>query len=211
KIYSLLESYFAHREGIADLDLDSTYKAYLDKALAAEDRRGFDLATLEFIARLRNKHTQFDDKWLRRNYGQPLGFWVAPVEGKWAITWTGDDRLKKGDVVRAIDGVEIEAFIRDKQRFIAASSERIARSVVFDRTYLFPRGFALELEDGRKVVIERGKPAEVPAANGTRPPTSEGHWVTEGSVGYIKIPGFNNANFERSAVEFIRKYRGSKC
>src|SRR5262245_1491984 len=138
KIYSSVEAYFAHRAGIAGLDLDAAYKAYLERALAAKGRREFDLATLEFVAQLRNKHTQFDDQWLRRNHGQPLGFRVIPVEGKWAVVSARDARLKKGDVVRAIDGIDVEAFVRDKQRYINASSERGARNLVFDRAYLFP-------------------------------------------------------------------------
>ena len=210
RIYSSIECYFAHRAGIADLDTDSAFRSYLDKALTAKGRLEFDLATQEFIARLRNKHTQFDDRWLYRNHGQPLGFWVAPVEGKWVITRAHDDRLRRGDVIRAIDGVAIETFVRDKRRYIAASSERIARSLLFDRAYLFPRRFALELEDGRKIAIERVAPSDAPAQE-ARAPASEGRWVTEGSVAYIKIPGFNHANFEKTAIEFVGRYRGSQC
>jgi carboxyl-terminal processing protease len=210
RIYSSIECYFAHRAGIADLDVERAYRSYLDKALTAKGRREFDLLTLGFVARLRNKHTQFDDRWLHRIYGQPFGFRVAPVEGKWVITWARDDRLKRGDVVRAVDGVDVEAVVRDKQRYIAASSERNARSLVFERAYLFPRRFALELEDGREVVIERGTAAEVPAQE-ARAPASAGRWLIEGSVGYIKIPGFNDPNFERTAIECVRRYRGSRC
>src|SRR5262249_40435492 len=155
--------FFAHRAGTANLDIDAAYKAYLGKALAAKGRREFDLATLEFIAGLRNKHTQFNDQWLNQKHGQPLGFGVLPLEGKWAISWTRDKRLITGDIVRAIDGVAIEAFVQDKQRYIAASSRRSARSLVFDRAYLFPQRFTLEMEDGRKVTLQRGAPDKVPA------------------------------------------------
>src|SRR5262249_18841474 len=81
RIYAAIQTYFARRTGVPDLDLDAAYKAYLDRGLGAKDRREFDLATLEFIAQLRNKHTQFDDQWLRQRYGQPLGFGALPVEG----------------------------------------------------------------------------------------------------------------------------------
>jgi carboxyl-terminal processing protease len=210
KIYSCVESFFAHRAGTANLDIDAAYKAYLGKALGAKGRREFDLATLEFIAGLRNKHTQFNDQWLNQKHGQPLGFGVLPLEGKWAISWTSDKRLKTGDIVRAIDGVAIEAFVQDKQRYIAASSRRSARSLVFDRAYLFPQRFSLEMEDGRKVTLERGAPGKVPAPE-ARMPAADGRWLSEGSVGYVKIPGFNDPNYEKTALDFVRKYHGAHC
>jgi carboxyl-terminal processing protease len=206
KIYSAIETYFAHREGVAGLDLDAAYRAYLDGAMAAKGRREFDLATLEFVAKLRNKHTQFDDEWLRREYGQPLGFSALPVEDRWVIASARDDRLKKGAVVRAIDGVDITTFVRDRQKYVAASSERGARALVFDRAYLFPRRFTLELEGGRKVELERGALDRGPAEE-ARPPASAGRWLSTGAVGYIKVPSWNDARYEESAIELVRKYR----
>jgi carboxyl-terminal processing protease len=210
KCYSALEIYFAHRDGVPELDLDAAYKEYLERAMRARGRYEFDLATLEFVALFRNKHTQFNDQWLLREYGQPLGFQVAPAEGKWTITRTRDNRLSKGDVIRSIDGKDIEAFIHDKQRYIAASSERSTRSLVFDRSYLFPRHFTLELEDGRKISIERNNPDQG-QTQALRVPASEGRWLSEGSVGYIKISSFNDANFEKTAIELVKNYHGAKC
>src|SRR5258708_14882519 len=108
KIYSSIQIYFAHKSGIADLDFEAAYKSYLDKAMGTKGRREFDLATLEFVAKLRNKHTQFDDVWLRRKYGQPLGFWVLPLEGKWVVISARDNGLRRGEVARGSAGVESE-------------------------------------------------------------------------------------------------------
>jgi carboxyl-terminal processing protease len=159
---------------------------------------------------LRNKHTQFQDQWLQQRHGQPIGFGVWPVEAKWAVTWTRDPRLTKGDIVQAIDGTDIHAFIRDKQRHVAASSERSAQSLIFDRPYLFPQRFTLELEGGRRVSINR-EATNNPPAQEARPPAAEGRWLAEGSVGYIRIPGFNDPNFEKTALGFVRNYRDAKC
>ena len=209
KIYSAIQLYFAHQPGIADLDFEGAYKSYLDKAMGAKDRREFDLATLEFVAKLRNKHTQFDDQWLRQKYGQPMGFWVLPLEGKWVVISARDNELRKGDVVRAIDGVDIEAFVRDKERYVNASSERSAQSLVFDRTFLFPSNFTIDLEDGRKISIERSE-APKSAVRDARAPASEGRWLLEGVIGYIKIPAFNDPNYERTAIEYVKQYEGAK-
>jgi carboxyl-terminal processing protease len=212
KIYAAIQTYFAHGSGVPKLDLDVAYKSYLDQALGAKDRREFDLATLEFIAQLRNKHTQFDDQWLRRTHGQPLGFGVLLVEDKWVISRTRDSRLKPGDVVRAIDGVDVEEFVGAKQKYINESSERGARNLVFDfdRTYLFPRRFTLELEDGRKLKIDRRDPDKDSAPN-SRLRASEGRWLSEGTVGYIKIPAFNDPSYERTAIGLVKEYRGARC
>ncbi len=209
KIYSSIQVYFAHKSGIPDLDFDAAYKSYLDKAMGAKGRREFDLATLEFVAKLRNKHTQFDDQWLRQKYGQPLGFRVLVLEGKWAVMSARNNGLRKGDVVRAIDGVDIEAFVRDKERYVNASSERSARSLVFDRAFLFPSNFRIDLEDGRKISIERSE-APKSAVRDARAPASEGRWLLEGVIGYIKIPAFNDPNYERTAIEYVKQYEGAK-
>jgi hypothetical protein len=68
KIYSLIPTFFAHWKG-TDLDLDAAYRAYLNKILSSNDRRQFDLATMEFVAKLRNGHTGFWDPWFIDHYG----------------------------------------------------------------------------------------------------------------------------------------------
>jgi carboxyl-terminal processing protease len=206
KIYSCIQLYFAHQPEGADFD--SSYKAYLKQALAANDRREFDLATLEFIAKLRNKHTQFDDQWLQQEYGQPLPFSALFLEGKWVITSSQNTQLKRGDVIRSVDGVAVEALSKDIRRFINASSERSANNLVFDRPYLFPKRFTLEVEDGRKIAIERTQPQAAMSSPG--PPASEGRWLSEGSVGYIKITAFNDPKYEKTAIALVNHYRTAK-
>ena len=65
---------FAHWEGVPGFDLDQAHRAYVEEALAAPGRLGFDLATLRFVAGLRNGHTAFSDDWLWSAHGAPLGF-----------------------------------------------------------------------------------------------------------------------------------------
>jgi hypothetical protein len=37
------------------------------------------LASIEFVASLRNGHSGFEDSWLNEHYGRPLGFYVRPM------------------------------------------------------------------------------------------------------------------------------------
>src|SRR5260370_27975017 len=51
KIYSSLQLYFAHWCGIPEFDLETEYRAYLNRALNTKGRLDFHFVTLEFIAR----------------------------------------------------------------------------------------------------------------------------------------------------------------
>lgn len=75
KIYATILQYFGHWQAVPDLKLDVVYRRYLDQAVASDDRFAFDLATMEFMAHLRNGHSDFGDPWLWKAHGQPLGFW----------------------------------------------------------------------------------------------------------------------------------------
>src|SRR5438309_11759580 len=85
KIYASIPIYFAHWQGVRDLDLDAAYKEYLKGATSAETRWDFDLLTLEFMARLKNGHTDFSDSFLSKAGRSPVGFSAALVEGKWIV------------------------------------------------------------------------------------------------------------------------------
>ena len=123
--------------------------------------------------------------------------------------------MKKGDLVRAIDGLGVDEFVQRQAEYIGASNQRIARSWVFYSPALFPERFTLTLEDGRQIPVERG--AKVHRSGIEKPPdtpraaSSEGRWLVEGSVAYIKIPSFGDAGFERTALELAKRYQTALC
>jgi carboxyl-terminal processing protease len=215
RIYTAVQLYFAHSEAVPFPEIEAAYRQYLERLVRTPGRREFDLATLRFFAALKNNHTHFRDSWLDTTYGQPIPFWLAPVEGKWVIARTADERLRKGEIVEAIDGVSVDEFVRRQAEYIGASSERIARSWVFYSPALFPERFTLTLEHGRQVQVERGaraprsgteKPRDTPRISST-----EGRWITEGSLAYIKIPSFGDSSFERTALELVKRYQAARC
>jgi carboxyl-terminal processing protease len=210
-----VQVYFAHSEAVPFPEIESAYQRYVGELVRASGRREFDLATLRFIAALKNGHTHFRDQWLGTTYGQPLPFWLAPVEGKWVVARTRDERLRRGDIVRAIDGVSINQFVQRQAAYLGASNQRIARSWVFYSPDLFPERFTLLLDDGREVSVERGarghgSGSEKPSAS-PRTPFSEGHWITEGGVAFIRIPSFGDPGFERTALELVKRYQSARC
>ena len=128
KIYQAIPVYFAHWQGVPELDLDAEYKKYLAAAVAAETRWDFDFATMEFVARLKNGHTVFEDSFLNRAGGPPLGFAASRVKGRWVVRESFIDSLQIGDVIERIDRVSMDVFFAAKRKYIAASSENRRRA-----------------------------------------------------------------------------------
>ncbi len=202
KIYSLTQLYFSAWKLLPELDLDIAYRNYLARALATDDRREFDLTTMEFVARLRNGHTAFWDSWLTRNYGQPIGFYACPLGGKWVVQSSVTVNVKAGDVLSKIDGIETETFFRQQQEYIAGSSEAAQRHNLFFLPTLFPEKFSLTLADGRSIAVDRTA-NKLSGESNTNP---QGRWLTQDSIAYIRIPSFAEPVFEEKALAYLLQF-----
>lgn len=182
--------------------MDASYKTYLQAALATDERRAFDLATIEFIAQLHNSHTFFWDSRLDQS-NQPLGFYAAPLGGYWVVQSSFVAGLRPGDVILTIDNTPIESFFQQHERYISASSMAAQRHSLFLFPHLFPEQFTLTLDGDRKVTIDREKIKE-PLAK------TEGRWLKPGTTAYIHIPAFNHPPLEQGALDFVRQFRNAK-
>jgi len=204
KVYSLLQLRFFPAKGAPAPDLDDSYKAYLHKVLTTDDRRQFDLATIEFVAQLHSGHTFFWDAWLNKSNNQPLGFYAIPLEGKWVVETSVVGDLKPGDVISTIGDTNIEAFFLQQRRYISASSRAAERRNLFLYPYLFPEQFTLTLEDSRKVEIDRATMKKAPEK-------IEARWVKAGATAYIRIPSFFDPSQEEQALDFVRQFHKAKA
>jgi len=198
KLYDSIHLYFGHWEGVPDLDLDRSFRDYLDRAMGAPDRRAFDLASMEFMAGLHNGHSGFADDWLDREYGQALGFKLESLPEGWVVTESGVKELEPGDIVSQIDGRPFEAFYREQVRYIAGSSDRSRREAL-NWTVLWPEQFDLMLANGKRVRIER---------RGQQVGTFRGFPMHQpkipASVGYIAIRSFESTKDEQEAIAAVR-------
>jgi carboxyl-terminal processing protease len=201
RIYSLVQQYFAHWEGVPRGDFEAAYRAYVDRAVRADSAKQFTLATLRFLATLRNSHTQFFDTQLD---GRPLKFRLLEVEDQWVVIGSQDSRLSRGDVVRSLDGRPVNDFVHESAQYVAASNERLARAHVFSYPGLFPERVSLTLRDGRTILVDRAVPGDVPAAPPVR--DSQGRWLRDGQVAYIRVPSFGDPAYERTALELVRQF-----
>jgi carboxyl-terminal processing protease len=206
KMYASVQTYFAHWQAVPRLDLDACYKKYLEAVLADGDRMTFDLASMEFLAQLRNGHTRFNDRWLRETHGQPLGFFLTRLDGRWIVTDTRIQDLTLGTVVRAIDGVSVDDFFARKQKYIAASNEMAQQRALFYMPYLFPATFSLTLDDGGEIRIAR-KEQKLKSP----PPRAVETRVLAAEVGYLRIPSFAKSEDEEKAIAFVKQLESAKC
>jgi carboxyl-terminal processing protease len=200
QIYSSIQMYFGHWKGVPDLNLDSEYERYLQQVLSSESRHEFDLATMEFLAKLQNSHSGFGDPWLRSNFGQRLGFSAYPIERQWVISRSSIPELKPGDVLAKIDDETFPAFYQRIRKYVSASDERWRQRAIFEEPYLFPEVFRLTLGDGRSVQIRRQGEFQWPGEEFSTIETTERDGVV-----ILRIPSFDKSDFEDSAVEYLRK------
>jgi carboxyl-terminal processing protease len=202
KMYEAVQLHFGHWQGVSSLNVDSTYRAYLDEALASTDRRAFDLASLAFLAALQNGHSNFNDSWLWQRHGQPLGFRVMRLGGAWVVRDSRVEGLGPGDVIRAVDGTAVDAFLAARVRYSHGSSDAARLAGVFRLPFLFPPQLTLTLGDGRTVRVVRG------AAGGperTRQPTLDSLTLA-GGVPCLAIRSFDQPATEQAAVGFLKAH-----
>lgn len=209
-IYASL-AYFAHFQGVPDLDVDAAYRAYLDKAIASDSRKDFSLASMQFLASLHNGHTVFMDRQLVQQSGA-LPFVAKCISGQWVVTESPSADLKAGDVIEKIDGRPFEHFYLDLRPYISASSEAGARNVLFSHMEdfapfapLFPEKFELTLSGDRKVVIDRH------VLRKAAPATTVGHWLKPGNLAYIRVPSFFYPENEKRAIELVREFNQARA
>ena len=201
KLYSSIQTYFAHWEAVPNLDLDGAYREYLQKAMTTDNRLQFDLASMEFIARLKNGHSDFYDNWLYQHEGEPVGFVARKVQDKWIVTQSRIESLDVGDVIKALDDRPAHDFFRDLTRYISASDETAREYSIFYYPFLFPESFKITLENGKQVRIDRKhqklRSESAPAFQAR---------MLEGEIGYLLIPTFGTAEVEEQAVAFLKAH-----
>jgi carboxyl-terminal processing protease len=159
------------------------------------------------MARLKNGHTDFSDRFLSKAGGAPVGFSATPVEGKWTVLETYTDKLKIGDVIERIDRVSMDRFYADKRKYISASSEAAAQRVFFYHKHLFPQQFRLHLASGADVLIDRfTQDLHLP-----EPRPAEARWIKEASIAYIRIQSFEDPKYEDFALNAVKQYRNAQA
>lgn len=203
KSYAAIQMYFAHWQNVPGLDLDAAYQEALEAGLQTESRREFDLILMEFMARMRNGHTYYNDPWLNDEHGLPLGFDVRSFEGGiWAIQSSEVGGLHPGSVIKRIADHDPEMFFQQHKKYITASSEREVRHRFSKLGLLLPPQITLELDGRPAVTIDRTTLAPTP-------PQTNGHWIVDDQIAYIQISQLRTAASRTARTELSHRVSGS--
>lgn len=198
-IYALIQEHFAHWDGAPRSEVEQGYREYSEEVVRAATRKEFDLATLRFIAKLRNGHTQFNDS---QADSRPIKFRLLEVENRWVVLDTQDSRLPRGSIVRTINARPVEEFVRESAKYVHASNDRLARTHVFSYPILFSKQVSVGLGNGAVVVVNRAVPGDAL----TTAPTIDGRWLIDGKLAYVRIPSFGDPANENTALGLVRRF-----
>jgi carboxyl-terminal processing protease len=201
RLFAVVQQHFAHWEAATPSEVDASYRQFVTDAIRSSTRAEFTRAALRFVASLRNGHTQLFDS---HADGRSLKFRLLEVEGQWVVVASGQAGLARGSVIRAINGEPVEAFIREAARYVHASNDRLARTHVSSYPLLFPERVVLETAGGVAVLVDRATPESAPAS--APPRASEGRWLREGQVAYIRVPSFGEPVYEETAMDLVRRF-----
>lgn len=204
RIYHVVSTFFP---GLSQEKFDTNYEQYLGSILNSDDRRQFDLASMKLVADLHDGHSWFYDNWLDQTYGQPIGFLAYPLGTQWTVVHSLLDSIHVGDVITAIDDTPIQDFFTRSRIYVSGSSDRDAALSLFDTPAIFPEKFSITLADNRKVVIDRKNNKK----NAPSPANSEGRWLVEKSVAYVKVPTFRGIETQAQALELFRQFHDAKA
>lgn len=204
KIYQQITTFYPE---LLPKQFDRDYGEYIGQILgASDDRRSFDLASMALVATLHDGHTWFYDQWLRKQYGEPVGFVAWPIGGRWVVMSSEIGPLRAGDVIEAIDGTPTQQYFERSRKYISASSDRDAGVSFFDTPVLFPERFTLTLDGNRHVTIDRAhdKKEEPPMK-------TEGRLLANRSIAYIKVPVLRGIATQAQALDYLRQFHEAKA
>ncbi len=208
--YHAIKRYFAHAEGLpAGYDFEARYRAYLQEALEAPDRKAFSLTTMRFFACLRNGHTSFWDEELTQQTG-PMPFRIRRIDNQWTVVRSSLTHLHPGDVVTTVDGKLVDEWLEVVREHIGQSSLAALDWMTWLRPFLLPERFTIGTDDGRQVPIEL---TELPTEPERGPPlASEVETVhrPDGLV-VIRIPSFDDPKYEEAAIAAIRGVESARA
>ena len=206
KICNSIITYFSGWQSVSTLNVEDLFKEYLTRILKITDRYQFGLLIMEFLATFKNGNCKFNDSFIIEEYGSPLGFKLAFYDGKWVVKNSLLEELSNYEIVTHIDGEDFETFFQTNNKFISSFNEREAKTKFSSYTFLFPEKFQLTLANGKNINIDRS----LYSISKSKAPT-DGKWIKENELAYIRIPSFESFESEDRALELVNLFKDAKC
>lgn len=208
-VYRLIAEYYAHWEDAAFArdQLDEVYRETLHEGLAAANRSEFVAVLMRWIGQLHNAHSWcVDQTWGDRNQ---LGFQLDRLDGEWVVTASAVTAVDIGDVVESIDGVLPDQWMAQAGPYMSAkrTGAREAQWQYFMPFFWNASESVLNVR-GRddRVRSVRYRPIPLHAGRPGRPNHTEGRWLREGRIGYIRIPSFGDPHYEAQALAYVKQF-----
>jgi carboxyl-terminal processing protease len=197
---------FAHWDGMGGRNYDSLASAFRAAATDSRTRIDFDLAALMFTGGLQNGHSRFSDRWLQQTNGQTLWLYGRRTSEGWLVTGSDYPDIARGALIRTINHEPFDAFYERQKGFLAESDERTRPNSLFFSDFLWPLRMTLGLDDGRRVQIVRGEPADS-IVLARRPVQAHvpHRWQVADSIGYVRVRRFTPRSYEDSALAIIQR------
>jgi len=213
----LVERAFIHWEdaAIRSDELGQLAETFFAKAAEAETRSDFLKVMWELFGQLRNGHSWYFDKLASAPDGS-ISFSMVEMGGEWVVQRDLADVLQVGDAVVSIEGKHPSEWCKQLAPYMGTSSETVRRiRMNHILSYVMPgRAVEVEFEDQhrsrQKVILPRLAHDDERIASRQAPET-EGKWLHENRVAYIRIPSFGDPKYEDRALELVREYWGASA
>ena len=207
KTYESIPLQFAHWRAASFRpdQLDSVYQVFLKRTLETETRKDFALLMREFVALLNNGHSWYNDS---KIFGAtlPIGFNWMNIDNKWIVTRTDIDGMQPGDMVVRVNGKDIDDYYQQLSKYFAGSDKRAKQGqLLWTLAALLPSDctFEVQTKSGNVKQISVNRLSLKPSV---RVPKTESRWLEAGKIGYIKVPSFNNPEYEKDALEQLKGF-----
>ncbi|MEP7234156.1 MAG: T9SS type A sorting domain-containing protein [Ignavibacteriota bacterium] len=129
-------NYFSPYKKLLDQAWDSTLAEIIPLVRSAGDALSFHLALRRFQARQQDSHSGTGSSVLNAHFGSHVfPFLLSTIEGKTVVSkvYSGETRVKAGDVVESIDGTSIQTIRDSLRQYTKGGSQAIIERNI-DRT-----------------------------------------------------------------------------
>jgi len=211
----LVERAFIHWEdaAIRSDELDQFAETFFAKAAEAETRSDFRKVMGELFGRLKNAHSWYFDKLAPEPVNGSISFSMVEMGDEWVVHRDLTDMLTPGDAVVSIEGKHPSQWCKELEPYNGIANEVSQRVRMNNSLSHFITGetFEVEIEDRhgsrRKVVLPKLAHDDERILASKQASETEGKWLQEGQVAYIRIPGFGDPKYENRALELVQECR----
>jgi carboxyl-terminal processing protease len=210
----LVERAFVHWDDakLNSDELDQLAETFFEKAMEAETRLDFQKVMWKLFGQLRNAHSWYFDKLAPEPENGRLSFSLLGLKDDWIVNRDVSDILKSGDLVLSVEGKHPSEWFEELEQYtgIANKVSQNIRTNHFLPYFIHSETIEVEIEDPnnfrRSVNLPRLARNDEQLHLSKKPLETEGKWIQDGKVAYIRIPSFGEPKYEMRALAFVQEY-----